>query len=109
MEKKLRKQIIYIGIGFATLFLVSIIFKELMLMSATKTCGYFYKVGTSRYVDYYQYTYSINGNRYNGFITKKELKIKSINKLKKINCVEIKYSNYINSYSKVVDERILKK
>ena len=107
MEKKLKKQIIYLGIGFATLFLVSIIFKELILISATKTCGYFYKVGTSRYVDYYHYTYSINGNRYNGSILENELKIKSFNKLKKINCVEIKYSNYIKSYSKIVDERIL--
>ena len=107
MNNRLTKQIIYIVIGFILLITIAVSFNGLMFLNTRKTCATFYKIGTSRYVDYYHYSYFINGKKYDGSLTRKELKIKSLDSLKKIKCVEIEYSTYINSYSRVIDQRVV--
>lgn len=38
---------------------------------------------------------------------KKELKVKTFEKLKRMGCVKIEYSNYSDSYSRVIDIRLV--
>ena len=91
------------------LLIVASSFNEIVLLNTTKTCGTFYKVGTSRYVDYYYYKYNVDGELYTGSIPKKQLKIIVLDELKELECVEIEYSNYLHSRSKVTDDKVLRK
>lgn len=101
------KQIIYLVIGFTLLITLVASFNELMFLKTTKTCGYFFKITTSRYVDYYHYSYMKNDKKLTGSIMKKELKVKTFEKLKRMGCVKIEYSNYSDSYSRVIDIRLV--
>lgn len=107
MTKKEKRNLLFIALFFIGIFTVIGIFNELMFYKTSRTCGVFYKVGTSSYIDYYHYKYSVNGDEYFGSINKKSLKIKSLDSLKQITCVEIEYSKYLNSYSIVSDIRVI--
>lgn len=76
------------------------------LMSDTRpTCAVFFKVARSSYVDYYYYRYRVESKVFTGSISAGELKIHSLDSLKKYNCVKIEYSKYSPSYSRVIDTR----
>lgn len=107
MNKKQKQNLLFIGLFFIGVLIVISIFNELMFVKTSRTCGVFYKVGTSSYIDYFHYKYSVNGREYFGSINKKSLKIKSLDSLKKITCVEIEYSKYLNSYSIVSDTKVI--
>lgn len=106
-NKRIKKQIVFIFLGFMMLFCLASVFKYLMFTNTNTTCAIFYDVGTSRYVHYYYYTYFIEGEKFEGSLPVKQIRIKSLNDLKKMGCVKIEYSNYINAYSQVIDTNIL--
>ena len=95
-------------IVFFGLMLVAETYTYFFFTKTSKTCATIYKIGTSRWIDYFHYTYVIEGKKYDGSIEVGEIKNISLDSLKKIECIKIEYSNYVNSFSRVIDQSILK-
>jgi hypothetical protein len=52
---------------------------------------------------------NIEGTKFSGNIDLKNLKIRSIDSLKKIECVSVRYSNFSAFFSEIDDQRVLDK
>lgn len=106
--KKKQKQLTFIIIGFFSILIIASIFNNLVFLSTNKGCGIFIKTGTSRYVEYIHYSYIVDGKEYTGSVPKKQLKNSlTLDDLKGINCIEIEYSSFFYSYSRVTDTLVI--
>jgi len=92
----------------AVLFGLMQLFLQLIYINAKTTCANFTKLGGTRSVDSYHYIYRMSNITYENHISEGFLKLRDLDSLKKIECVQIEYSIYFPSYSRVIDKRILK-
>ncbi len=108
MEKASYKHVIWALIIFFGLLLTAKIYTYFFFTNTTKTCAAIYKVGTNRTVESYHYSYNAKGIKHDGSIETGYIKNISLDSLKKIKCIKIEYSNYVNSFSRIIDQSLLK-
>jgi hypothetical protein len=108
MEKASYKQVIWVLIIFFGLILIAKLYTYYFFTNTTKTCATIYKVGADRTIESYHYSYSAHGIIHDRSIETGYIKNISLDSLKKIECVKIEYSNYVNSFSRVIDQSLLK-
>lgn len=103
---KTAKIIILIFILFG-LFQLSL---QLIYIKSNTTCIKFSKTGGTRSTISYHYLYEVESKLYNSHISEFYIKknIRNLDSLKKFDCVEIEYSVWFPSFSRVIDKRILK-
>jgi len=85
-------------------------FKGVVLtFSSEITCGKIIKEGTvANNLWMYDYMFYIDGEPYEAIESMGNIKKVSIDSLKKIECIKVKYSPHFPSISKIVDERVLR-
>jgi len=84
------------------------LFSKLIFINAEDTCAHFTSIGGVRTTDYYNYSYIVDGNQFDGSLSDFNLSLRDLDSLKKIECIQIEYSVYFSSFSRVIDKRILK-
>lgn len=82
--------------------------KWLIYIDSKTTCGNYYSEGKNRGAEGFVYHYSVDGVDYKAATAAMSMKIQSLEELKKIKCIEVEYSVWFPSVSRVVDERIIK-
>lgn len=85
-----------------------IVFVEVLYIKKEITCATFYDESAVKGTSYLEYKYQVNSEMYYHSVAKSELTIKSIDELKQIKCVEIEYSVWFPSFSRVTDKRVIK-
>jgi hypothetical protein len=90
------------------LFLLLISINKLAYISSSSACGTFFRLGETRGAKYLHYEFFIDNVKHEGSISRIDLRIKSLDSLKKIDCIQIEYSNFSTYFNLVVDKRILK-
>jgi hypothetical protein len=108
MKKNSYKQVFWVLIIFFGLILIAKIYTYFFFTSTSKTCATIYKVGRNRTVASYHYSYYVNGIIHDGSIETGYIKNISLDSLKKIDCIKIEYSNYVYSFSRIIDQSLLK-
>jgi hypothetical protein len=98
----------YIVLSFFLILLTLYSFEKLMYLDSNIACAKFIYQSESRGVKYVHYTVNINEEVHDGSLSMAQLKIKSMDKLKKIDCLKVEYSNYSSFFNRVVDKRVLK-
>lgn len=107
--KKITKcQWIKFTIGMIIAIILVFIIKWLLYVNSGTTCGNYYSEGKNRGSTLFVYHYKVNGVDYRTSTDLITMKIQSLEELKKIKCVEVEYSVWFPSVSRVVDERIIK-
>jgi len=83
---------------------------KILLINSNENCGRFYRSGGVRSTITYHYKYYIGGKEYESSISEYNIlsEFRSIDSLKKIECIKIKYSKWFPSFSQITDERLLK-
>jgi len=96
---------------FVLLFLFFAFFaKNVALISSTKSCAKFTEIWEVKGATWVEYEFENNeGEKYKGNIYLKDLKIRSIDSLKKIECIKVKYSNFSAIFSEIDDPRVMDK
>jgi hypothetical protein len=85
-----------------------ILFVEAMYIDKNIVCAKFYgqsKVKGTMYMDYH---YKFKNKRYSHSVARSTMNIKYLEELREIDCIEIEYSNWIPSFSRVIDKRVVK-
>lgn len=98
------KSIVWLVVAIMLVFFI----KWLLYVDSGTTCGNYYKEGKNRGAVGFVYHYNINGMDYTSATVSMQLKVNTLDSLKKIKCVEIEYSKWFPSISRMVDKRILK-
>lgn len=98
------KSIAWLVGGIILIFVI----KWLLYVDSKKTCGNYYREGNMRGAKLFVYHYNVNGVDYRSPTTSMSLKIKTLDSLKQIKCVEIEYSKWFPSISRMIDKRVLK-
>jgi len=104
LTKKERFVLLIIIASVLALFL----FSKLIFINAKTTCASFTSLSGVRTTDYYDYSYIADGTQFDGSLSEFNLSLRDLDSLKKIECVQIEYSVYFPSFSRVIDKRILK-
>lgn len=108
MEKSTKKQLtisilsIIIVVGGIYLFFAIVFIKR------QPTCAMFYDEYKMRGTRYVEYIYKINSKKYAHAVSVDQLKVKNLDDLKQYDCVEIEYSMWFPSISRISDKRIIK-
>jgi hypothetical protein len=94
---------------FVLLFLFFAFFaKNVALISSTKSCAKFVKIWEVKGATLVKYAFkNKEGEIFSGNVDLKDLKIRSIDSLKKIECVKVRYSNFSAIFSEIDDPRVL--
>ncbi len=107
-QTQFKKQMAYIISGFFLILILSSIFNKLVFIKTNKTCGKLLKISTSRYIEYLDFSYIVNGKQYIGSLPKKQLKNSiELDHLRKMDCIEIEYSAFFYSYNRIVDTLVI--
>ena len=104
ISKKERIWLLIFAVSFLGIYFSS----NLFFINSKTTCAHFARISGVRTTDYYHYSYMVDGNQFEYSVSEFNLKLRDLDSLKKIECVEIEYSVYFPSFSRVVDKRILK-
>lgn len=89
------------------IFIFGIIYYSSFIYSQQVCCSFSYEWET-RGAKRLHYTYKVNKFKYSGDVSIRELKIRDIESLKKIKCIQVEYSEMFPSFSRIVDKRVLK-
>ncbi len=84
------------------------IFLNIIYLNSKTTCAKFTKEGNTRGTIYIHYLYEVEGEEYIHLIDLMFLKVKSLEELKRVECVEIEYSVWFPNFSRVTDKRVIK-
>ena len=98
----------YIIIAFLLILFIGFL-KNILLLGSIETCAKFDKVTYIRGGKNYSFSYKIFNETHHSIIYPEALKTKSLGDLKKIKCVKVKVSRFINNIALIVDDRIIKK
>ncbi len=96
---------------FVLLFMFFAFFaKNLALISSNKSCAKFIKIWEGKGSTWVEYEFENKaGKKYKGNIYLKNLKIQSIDSLRKFDCVSVRYSSFSGIFSEIDDQRVLYK
>lgn len=81
---------------------------KLFMLSSTVTCAKITSEITIHGAKYIQFEYYVNGKRYEDGESVQYFKIRDLDSLRKIECVRIRYSNFLNSHSEIIDVNVSK-
>jgi hypothetical protein len=104
-DKSNRKYIIILVLGLS-LPLILISFGELIFISKTNTCGIVLREEKVKGYSYFVVKYLVKGKYYTSNSSSTYFKIKKVEELKKIRCIQVSYSNLYPSFIKIVDEKV---
>lgn len=80
-------------------------------INSSEVCGVYIRESGIRSTVYYNYQYVVNDKVYSGSTDESNIKsnLRTIDTLRKFDCVRIEYSRYFPFFSKLADQRILRK
>ena len=84
-----------------------IIFLNVIYINSETTCAKFFKEGNTRGTKYMHYSYTVESKKYTHLVDFMVLKNKSLEDMKKVECVTIEYSVWFPTFSRVIDKRIV--
>jgi len=110
MKKETRKELKISFIIIVIIIVFALIFPRIMYVNSSIVCGKVYERHSIRGSDSFDFKFKIDGETLNnnvpvGFIKKNV----SYDSIKKIECLKVEYSNYSTLFSRIVDERVLRK
>lgn len=101
----MKKKYVRFLIILLSLIIVYFVTLKLLFVNAEYTCGVFVGKTEIRGSKYYTFSYKVNNNTYFGQVSISGDGI-SLEKLKELKCVRIKYSKWIYSFAIPEDSRI---
>jgi len=84
-----------------------IIFLNVIYIKSDTTCAKFFKEGNTRGQKSLHYKYVVDDKKYTYSVSFLYLKNKSLEDMKKVECVTIEYSVWFPTFSRVIDKRIV--
>lgn len=106
-EIKNNKKIgIWIGTISVFVFLLVIGGSELSMLSYRKTCGKFIRKYRVKSSNYYEFEYVADESKVRSARSIIKIKMRDVEKLEKIDCIELVYSNIIPSNFRIIDKSI---
>lgn len=111
MFKKIKNENIRIWLKFSLWIIIPLtcwfIFFKVIYINSETTCAQFFKEGNTRGTKYMHYSYIVEGKEYTHLVDFMFLKNKSLEDMKKEECVTIEYSVWFPTFSRVIDKRIV--
>lgn len=105
MISKNSKIIIFSSIA---ILIIAFLLPELCLLSSTNTCAKAIEINQVKATKYLEYEFFVGKERKQSSRALRLFKIQDLDSLKKIECINIRYSTIWNSVTEVIDERIVK-
>lgn len=88
-------------------FICWFIFLKVIYINSGITCAQFFKEGNTRRQKSLHYEYVVKDKEYTHLVSFMFLKNKSLEDMKKVECVTIEYSVWFPAFSRVIDKRIV--
>jgi len=98
-----------VTLAIAILVLLLFIFGSGVYIKSERTCGTIIEETEIRGARYIRYKFQVDGETIYGSVTSSHIVSLGIDSLKRIECIEIQYSNFSSVFNRLVDDRILKK
>ena len=110
MDKEDKKAVKIIMIFFVGVIFLFIPWRDLLLKKHERTCGFVYGITRVHGATYFEFSYKTSSN---GWMTShqsnSDFKIKNVDSLKKMKCLQTEYSTQFNSFVEIIDERVIEK
>lgn len=88
-------------------FICWFIFLKVIYINSETTCAQFFDEESVRGAKYMNFKYLVEDKEYNQAVSFMFLKNKSLEDMKKVECVTIEYSVWLPAFSRVIDKRIV--
>jgi len=110
MDKEDKKAVKILLIFFVGVIFSFIPWSAIFLKKHERTCGFVYRLTRVGGPKYFEFSYKTSSN---GWMTSlqsvSDFKIKNVEALKKMKCLQTEYSTRFNSFVKIIDERVIEK
>lgn len=103
-----KKQWLYLIFVIFGLALVMLTLRFVMFSKSSVTCAKITRITRDRSGASIRYFFDVNNRTYLSGLSTISTKNISIDSLKKIDCIQLEYSNYSPFWNRIIDKRILK-